>query len=143
MRQVLCFAAVWAACCAGAAAQSEHASWTGILHDAAGHPVVGATLILSNAHEQRTTTTTAGGKFRFADLRVGSYSVAVRRDEQDEQMPLARASVDIKAGDHITLSIELTDAHEIQVQSASEYCRNHRYRRRTPLRPKRCRHASQ
>src|SRR6478672_11610474 len=119
MRRVLCFAAVWAASCAGAAAQSERASWTGILHDAAGHPVAGATLILSNAHEQRTTTTTAGGKFRFADLRAGSYSVAVRRGEQNEQMPPARASVDLKAGDHITLSIELTDAHDTLLQPAT------------------------
>jgi hypothetical protein len=52
--------------------------WTGVLRDAAGNPVAGATVELHSEQgsEQYTATTSASGAFAFTGLAAGSYSVS-------------------------------------------------------------------
>ncbi len=60
--------------------QSPSASWRGALRDAAGNPVLGATVELREVRSGRvlSSATDSGGAFTFSDLPPGSYSVSVR-----------------------------------------------------------------
>ncbi|HEY6339163.1 MAG TPA: TonB-dependent receptor [Candidatus Sulfotelmatobacter sp.] len=65
------------------------ASWSGFLTDAAGNPVVGATVLLHpifSTHDY-TATTASDGKFAFAELAAGSYRVSVHAAEKTWKAP--------------------------------------------------------
>ncbi len=60
-------------------AAASTASWTGTLHDVAGKPVAGATIVLadSSGKIQYTVATTPGGEFIFLDLKPSKYGISV------------------------------------------------------------------
>ena len=76
-----------ALCCAlagaaGTAAQAQTAALEGIVQDSLGGLVTNAAVVLRNreTNHTRTTLTNAHGSFRFADVPVGTYEVAVTYD---------------------------------------------------------------
>src|ERR1700720_1266868 len=57
------------------------ASWHGILHDASGHVVADATVVLraTSGDREYTAKTSASGVFVFAEIAPGAYSLRVTR----------------------------------------------------------------
>ncbi len=68
-------------CCRWTFASTPSASWSGMLRDNAGTPVVGATVVLADVSGKPTytTTTKAGGEFAFVSITPSKYEVAVVR----------------------------------------------------------------
>ena len=80
------------------------ATWNGILRDNKGHPVPQSTVAVRRDRQMvRTTTTDQDGKFKFADLIEGSYSVSVGPEGHGGSV-----EVDVPAGDRLDLSLQLT-----------------------------------
>ena len=85
--------------CAGAFG----ATWHGVLRDEAGNPLPQSKVaVRRDPEEVRTATTDQDGKFKFADLREGSYSVSVGSQGRG-----ASLQVEVPAGD-LDLSLKLT-----------------------------------
>src|SRR5690242_14202377 len=98
MRRNAMFAAVLLAVCFHTrAGQVDNASWQGVLRDAAGHPVSGASVVLQRGSEARSGATDAEGKFHFSGLAAGSYTITVRPKDQDRKFS---AALDIQPGEH-------------------------------------------
>ena len=74
IRRILIVAAL-AACSLAA----QEASWTGILRDAAGQPVAGATVSVQSGATRANAPTANDGRFAFRALAPGEYSVAASR----------------------------------------------------------------
>ena len=76
---IVCLAALLT--CGLAPAQSTApalSDWSGTLQNAAGQPLVAATLALTAAATTRTTVTDAHGDFRFTGIPAGAYTLTVR-----------------------------------------------------------------
>ena len=56
--------------------QRDTQTWTGVLHDASGHPIAGAVVVLQSAK----ATTSPEGRFTFDAIAPGAYSITVERD---------------------------------------------------------------
>ncbi len=95
----------------------DNASWQGVVRDAAGHPVSGASVVLKRGRDVHTGATDADGKFRFSDLAAGTYSIAVRRKEG---APTAPSSLVIHPGERAEASLELTGNNELVLRRAVE-----------------------
>src|SRR5215471_4659717 len=81
-------------------------SWYGALHDDTGRPLAGRSLSLSHdGHLVGAAATDQDGKFRFADLSEGSYSVSLGPTDG------AKTAVSIPASDRFELSLRLTSAN--------------------------------
>ena len=91
------------------------ATWTGVLRDGKGHPLAQKTVALHrNQQTVATATTDTDGKFTFAGVVEGSYSVSIGATEGS-----AAAQVDIPAGDqlNLSLSLHLVSADHLVVQA--------------------------
>jgi hypothetical protein len=98
------------------AAPEAGAAWQGLLRDAAGHPLGGATVILDSSRQHATASTDADGNFNFPDLAAGRYSVAVRRDQQTTR---SQEFLEIQGGERIDRGLQLTASGELLLQLAS------------------------
>ncbi len=90
-------------------------TWSGVLRDDTGHPLAQKTVALRrNQQTVATAATDRDGKFTFAGLIEGSYSVSVGADGGG-----AAAHVDIPAGDglDLSLSLQLLTADHLVVQA--------------------------
>jgi len=63
--------------CALAAGQQETKSWAGVLLDGDGKPIAGAIVRVQAGDARATATTAADGRFTFAAVAAGEYSIAV------------------------------------------------------------------
>jgi len=65
--------------CPWSFAAPSQASWSGVLRDNSGTPIVGVTVILSDGSGKSayTASTKAGGEFAFSAIAPGTYKVAV------------------------------------------------------------------
>lgn len=89
------------------------ATWSGVLRDEKGHALPQKTVTLRrNQRTVATAATDADGKFTFAGLVEGSYSVSIGGAEGS-----AAAQVDIPAGDRVDLSLQLVTADHLVVQA--------------------------
>src|SRR6266404_8633239 len=85
------------------------ATWYGVLRDDKGLPLPQSTVaVRRNRQIVRTTRTDQDGKFSFADLIEGSYSVSVGPDGRN-----AVVQVDVPAGDRLDLSLQLTESDHL------------------------------
>jgi hypothetical protein len=66
-----------AACALAHGERREQQLWTGMLRDAHGAAVVDATLRIESGRHQRTAKTAKDGRFSFAGLEAGEYTVSV------------------------------------------------------------------
>src|SRR5260370_12694112 len=104
-------ATVWLVLCGHAQAGSaDIALWQGVLRDATGHPVDGASVMLQRGRELRTVSTDAEGKFHFSGLAAGSYSITVRRKERNKSSPAALVT---QPGEHAEVPLDLSDKNEL------------------------------
>src|SRR5690349_18801781 len=93
------------------------ASLEGVLHDATGHPVPAAHLVLTRSHQEWTALTDGDGKFRFSGLAAGSYTIAVR---QDSRLERSANPLEIGMGERTQISLELTEVHRLLWHPAVE-----------------------
>ncbi|PYT29129.1 MAG: hypothetical protein DMG58_16870 [Acidobacteria bacterium] len=99
------------------AGQTDNASWQGVLRDAAGRPVGGASVMLQRGRESRAGSTDAEGKFHFSGLAPGSYSITVRVKEHTKNLSVLLA---IQPGEHAEVSLDLTDKNELALRRQAE-----------------------
>ncbi len=73
----LTFALLLLVVCANARAQSTQGTILGSIHDSSGAVVPNADVILTSIDEGtiRTTRSSAGGEYRFVDLKAGHYTI--------------------------------------------------------------------
>src|SRR5216684_3012918 len=84
------------------------ATWSGVLRDDKGRPMPQKTVTLHrNQQTVATAATDPDGKFTFAGLVEGSYSVSIGAGESPA------AHVDIPAGDRLDLSLQLVTADRL------------------------------
>jgi hypothetical protein len=113
------------------AQQAQTLSWSGVLHDASGQPVPGATIELFAASHTRATVTQPDGSFSFQDLLPDHYSVAVRlhgkRIAATVLVDLPASAVALTLTDQNTLSIvtlptqpSTSGGEQLSSQSVSE-----------------------
>lgn len=89
------------------------ASWYGVMHDSAGHPIANATVSLGSLPSMALKTATdADGKFHFDHLENGNYSVQV---QWMGRFASAQAKV---SGERFEASIELTDSNNLLLHAA-------------------------
>ena len=117
LRATMLVTMLLAFCWCASAGQQESASWQGVLRDDKGRPIAGATVLVGDAPQQRTTTTEADGKFHFSDLAAGSYAVAVRLGEQVTQSP---APLELRVGQRAETSLELMPEHKLLLRPVAE-----------------------
>ena len=97
--------------------QQNNASWEGMLRDAGGNPVAGATVTLENAQHHWAAETGTGGAFRFTSLAPGGYSVSVRHGDRAAR---SQANLDVTASAHLEVSLRLTAAGGVELVTAVE-----------------------
>src|SRR5271165_4951734 len=75
--------------CPWSLATPSQASWSGVLRDNSGTPIVGATVILSDGSVKSayTARTKAGGEFAFSAIAPGTYKAAVVTQQGIYQAP--------------------------------------------------------
>jgi len=95
------------------------ASWTGVLRDAAGNPVAGATITLANASGKYTAVTTALGEFTFSKFDAAKYEISVT--------PVAGAksavaltgtiagAIEVKDDAHLTFALRISATDKVVV----------------------------
>ena len=111
-------ACLWLAASVGVAlVQQAPSAWRGVLRDAAGNPVAGATVSLRETGLGRVIaeTTDAAGRFTFTALGVGEYSVSVslRGREAVCRTPLA-----VREGERLQAWLELAaDQRELVLRT--------------------------
>src|SRR5215510_11714303 len=93
-------------CWRAGASPGDNASWQGVLRDARGRLVDGASITLERGHEVHTGSTDAEGKFHFSGLAAGSYTITVRRKGS---APKSSTSLMIQPGEHAEVSLDLNE----------------------------------
>ena len=83
------------------AQQATIASWSGVLRDASGRPIAGATVELSGPAGNRTARTSESGAFSFISTPPGDYRIAVRANGQTT--PAIAIGI---SGDALVLTLE-------------------------------------
>jgi hypothetical protein len=97
----------------GAAAQP---AWSGRLHNAAGAPIAGATIRLSNDRKTSTAVTADDGGFRVEPINPGHYRLFIESNGKASEY-----AQDLDLGpDAPAVSIELSDRGEISVAAIKE-----------------------
>jgi hypothetical protein len=111
------------------------ASWHGVLRDASGHAVAGATLVLraTSGDREYTAQTSAGGIFAFGEIAAGTYALRVIRAGDASAKALASGGgytegtwtaarpVVIQEGVALVASLELgAQDHVVRVLAPSE-----------------------
>src|SRR3954467_8269966 len=79
-------------------------SWNGVLVDAEAKPIPGAIVTLHASSESRiySATTTADGKFAFAEITIGTYEVSIRIAPKEWKSTLA-----VKDASALTMSLQI------------------------------------
>jgi hypothetical protein len=101
---------------------SPASSWSGVLRDAAGKPIAGATIKLLAAESKReySAATSTVGEFAFAGVAAGNYTVTV---SEGEKIWTAAEKVVIKDGATVTSGLQLPQGdqefHIIVAQDAA------------------------
>ena len=92
-----------------ASAAPPEASWSGVLRDNAGTPIVGVTVILSDGSGKSayTARTKAGGEFAFSAIAPGTYKVAVVTQQGIYQAP---QSLVVAEGATLSTNLQLSIA---------------------------------
>ena len=96
-------------CAAGLAAQTRSAVLEGTVHDSSGGVIAGAEVRLRdpNTNQGNTLLTDDRGRFRAAELPVGTYEIRV---EYQAFAPYQHAGLAVAIGQTVHLDIELTPA---------------------------------
>ena len=86
------------------AGAASGASWNGVLSDAAGKPVAATIVTVHAASENRnyTATTTADGRFAFANIAAGTYEVAVKTADKEW-----KATLVVKDASPLTMLLQI------------------------------------
>lgn len=71
-----------------------------------------ATIVLDSTQRRWKATTSADGKFRFAELTAGSYTVEVRQGKHGAR---SRSPIEIRAGEQIETGLQLTSQRELML----------------------------
>src|SRR5947207_14787353 len=90
--RVIAFSFLLALIPSGLTAQGE---WSGILSDAKGKPIAGATIKLSSGGHEQSVKTSETGSFIFSGISQGEYELSVTTS-----VGTAKADRAIKAGDN-------------------------------------------
>src|ERR1700751_2760083 len=89
--------------------QAAMPSWSGVLQDASGKPIAGATVELTAGSQAYTAVTSSNGSFSFPNLTQGHYSLAVRLPGKGKAitvpLDLTSTSIAVTLTDQNTLSI--------------------------------------
>jgi len=97
---------------------SSAGSWTGWLRDGEGRPLGDATVRLkgSDGTVSYNATTSASGKFTFAEIPAGSYQVSVENDRKTWTLP---DRVAIRGGVPVTAALQLSfETQELRIVPA-------------------------
>src|ERR1700751_882148 len=89
--------------------QAAMPSWSGVLQDASGKPIAGATVELTAGSQTYTAVTSSNGSFSFPNLTQGHYSLAVQLPGKGKAitvpLDLTSTSIAVTLTDQNTLSI--------------------------------------
>jgi len=97
-------------------------AWTGLLHDAKGQPVAGATITLSagSGRPAYSGATTSAGEFAFSDLAPASYEVSVTTGTTKFR---AAGAIEIRGGVKLSSDLQISGLEKglvlVQEQTAT------------------------